>query len=49
MRKQILEGKSDLDIFEAVRKEGFMKMQEDGVLKVLEGMTTLQEVMRVSY
>ncbi|MBI5152088.1 Flp pilus assembly complex ATPase component TadA, partial [Candidatus Peregrinibacteria bacterium] len=35
-------------ILELCRKKGFITMQEDGVLKVLDGITTLDEVYRVT-
>jgi len=36
------------DIFEVARKEGMITMKQDGVLKVLAGITTLQEVLKVT-
>jgi type II secretory ATPase GspE/PulE/Tfp pilus assembly ATPase PilB-like protein len=43
----ILEHASANRIDEQATKEGMISLQQDGVLRVLEGATTLEEVMRV--
>lgn len=48
MRDLILEEASSMKLIEAARKKGMITMREDGVLKVLRGMTTLDEVFRVT-
>ncbi len=47
MKKIIHDGASDRGIKELALKEGMITMEEDGILKVLDGMTTLKEVGRV--
>jgi type II secretory ATPase GspE/PulE/Tfp pilus assembly ATPase PilB-like protein len=32
-----------------VRAEGFRTMRDDGIRKVLEGVTTMEEILRVVY
>ena len=39
---------SEHEIQELARKEGMLTMVEDGVLKALDGLTTLEEVFRVT-
>ncbi len=39
---------SEANIFNEARAQGMITMEEDGILKVLEGITTLEEVMRIS-
>ena len=34
-------------ILEEARRQGMISMKEDGVLKVLEGITSIEEIMRV--
>ncbi len=48
MKKLIHGGASDREVKELAVKEGMVTMEEDGVLKVLDGMTTLDEVERVT-
>ena len=43
----VLENKSSHEIFEAARKKGMLTLKEDGVLKVISGVTTLNEVYRI--
>ena len=48
LRKLIVE-KSDADVIgKAAMEEGMMSMLENGLLKVIEGSTTIEEVMRVT-
>ncbi|GAI29944.1 unnamed protein product, partial [marine sediment metagenome] len=39
---------TERDILQEGRIQGMITMEEDGVLKVLEGITSLEEVMRVT-
>jgi type IV pilus assembly protein PilB len=43
----VLQNPSDRDIMEAARPQGILSMVEDGVLKVLSGITSLEELKRV--
>jgi len=47
IKKLIVAGKSSVDIYTKARENGFLTMKEDGILKVLEGKTTLDELRRV--
>ena len=44
----IIKNPSEKEILKQARKNGMISMEEDGVLKVLEGITSLEEVMRVT-
>ena len=44
MQELILAKASAPKLFEAARKKGMITMQEDGILKVLQGLTTMEEV-----
>ena len=47
--RKAIEAKASLtDIEKIARKEGMIKMQEDGILKILSGLTTFEEVERVT-
>ncbi len=48
INKMILQEASAKDIENQARKEGLITMEQDGYLKVLEGVTTIEEVLRVS-
>ncbi len=49
IEKMILNGKvSEADIKEAAQEAGMITMAQDGILKVLDGITTVEEVFRVS-
>jgi type IV pilus assembly protein PilB len=39
---------SEAKIFEEAKKQGMITMEQDGVLKVLEGITSMEEVLRVA-
>ncbi|MCH8049222.1 type II/IV secretion system protein [Patescibacteria group bacterium] len=43
----ILREASSREMYEIARKQGMMTLAEDGVLKILKGMTTFEELMRV--
>lgn len=45
---QTLADKTDADIEATARKEGMLTLIQDGYLKAVEGITTLEEVMRVA-
>ncbi|MDR2540626.1 MAG: GspE/PulE family protein [Candidatus Peribacteria bacterium] len=47
IRKLIVDQGGDFEIFAKARENGFITMQEDGILKVVQGMTTIEEVHRV--
>jgi type II secretory ATPase GspE/PulE/Tfp pilus assembly ATPase PilB-like protein len=48
IRKLIVDQGTDFEIFAKARENGFITMQEDGILKVLHGLTTIDEVHRVA-
>ncbi|MEK7633878.1 MAG: ATPase, T2SS/T4P/T4SS family, partial [Patescibacteria group bacterium] len=48
INQHILRQDSAEAIEETAKKEGFIKMVEDGYLKVLDGVTTMEEVLRVA-
>ena len=48
IKDAILQNKSSGEIFVIARKKGMMTMHEDAILKVISGMTTLEEVYRVT-
>ena len=48
IRDMILKEESSNNILLAARRKGLITMREDGILKVLEGITTLEEVTRVT-
>jgi len=49
LRDLILKGASAAEIREAAIAEGMKTLREDGILKVLEGMTTVDELLRVVF
>lgn len=48
INRMILQQSSAKDIEEQAQKEGLIIMKQDGFLKALEGITTLEEIMRVA-
>jgi type II secretory ATPase GspE/PulE/Tfp pilus assembly ATPase PilB-like protein len=44
----MLERGTDTKVREQARKEGMIAMKQDGLIKVLKGQTTLEEVIRVT-
>ncbi|MFH1284651.1 MAG: GspE/PulE family protein [Candidatus Peregrinibacteria bacterium] len=48
MKDLILNKKSSVELIEAARKEGMITLREDGYMKVTQGLTTLEEVHRVT-
>ena len=47
IEKVVIENPSERDIREAAKNQMFLNLTEDGVLKVLSGVTTLEELDRV--
>ena len=48
LSKLILTSPSEAQIGEEAKRQGMLKMKQDGILKVLEGITSLEEVLRVA-
>lgn len=48
MSEIIIESANDRDIFKEARAQGMTTMEEDGVIKVLKGVTSLEEIMRIT-
>ena len=48
IKEAILNGEATDKLFELARNEGMLTMREDGFLKVTQGLTTLEEVYRVT-
>lgn len=48
INKMILSESSAREIEEQAKKEGLITMKQDGYLKVLEGVTTIEEILRVA-
>ena len=48
VERLIYEEPNEIHLAELARKEGMVTMQEDGILKALQGITTLEEVERVT-
>ncbi len=48
INKMILQEKSAREIEEQAKKEGMIMMKQDGYLKALDGLTTIEEVLRVA-
>ena len=48
MNKLILNQSSSQDIETQARSEGMVLMKQDGYLKALAGLTTIEEIMRVT-
>ena len=47
IKTMIIEGRSSIDIYGKARESGFLTLKEDGIIKMLEGKTTLEELRRV--
>ena len=47
VRRMIVDGKIGVDLYAKARENGFLSLKEDGVLKMLQGKTTLDELRRV--
>jgi len=48
LKDKILAGASTSELFQTLRSQGMLTMGEDGVLKILRGVTTLNEIERVT-
>jgi len=48
MKRLILNSASSVDLIADARKDGMLTMREDGLVKVAQGLTTLEEVHRVT-
>ena len=48
LEKMVLTEPSEAKIAEEARKQGMVTMKQDGILKVLKGITTIEEVLRVA-
>lgn len=48
LQKIIMQGANSLDINTQIRKEGFMSLRASGLLKVMQGVTSLAEINRVT-
>ena len=47
IKELVIRGKTDKDIEEQAKKEGMLTMIEDGIFKAAQGLTTIEEVLRV--
>jgi type IV pilus assembly protein PilB len=47
IKDMVISGASDTAINEQAKKEGMLSMVEDGIFKAVEGVTTIEEVLRV--
>jgi len=43
----IVDGKIGIDLYAKARESGFLTLKEDGMIKMLQGNTTLDELRRV--
>jgi type II secretory ATPase GspE/PulE/Tfp pilus assembly ATPase PilB-like protein len=43
----IIDGKIGVDLYTKARENGFLTIKEDGIIKMLQGKTTLDELRRV--
>jgi type IV pilus assembly protein PilB len=48
LRDMILKGASTADLREQAQKDGMKTLRQSGLLKVLEGTTTVEEILRVT-
>lgn len=48
LRELILKGASSDEIREAAREEGMRTLREDGIIKIKKGITTVEEVLRIT-
>ena len=47
VRRMIVDGKIGVDLYAKARENGFLTLREDGIIKMLQGNTTLDELRRV--
>ncbi|OGY89119.1 MAG: hypothetical protein A2458_02575 [Candidatus Kerfeldbacteria bacterium RIFOXYC2_FULL_38_9] len=48
IRKAILDNASSKELFDLATKQGMMTMAQDGFLKAKQGLTTIDEILRVT-
>jgi len=48
LERIILTGPTEEKIAEEAKRQGMLTMRQDGVLKALKGLTTIEEVIRVT-
>jgi type IV pilus assembly protein PilB len=48
IREMTFKGESTLSIRKAARKQGMRTLFEDGMIKAIKGLTTLEEVLRIT-
>ncbi len=44
----ILDGKKNISLFDVISTQPFITIKQDGIIKVLQGLTTMEEVLRVT-
>ena len=44
----MIKGGGEIEIDELARKKGMVTMQEDGILKTIQGLTTFEEVEKIT-
>lgn len=49
MKKLIMQHAPDQDIFDVAKKQGTVTIRADGIAKVLKGLTTMEELVRVAF
>ncbi|HKL43787.1 MAG TPA: GspE/PulE family protein, partial [Candidatus Absconditabacterales bacterium] len=47
IKKLIVEGRTGVDLYSKARENGYLTLREDGIIKMLKGETTLDEIRRV--
>lgn len=47
IKELVMQGKTDKEIEEQAKKEGMLTMIEDGLFKAVQGLTTIEEILRV--
>ena len=47
IKKMIIEGRTWIDMYAKARENWYLTMKEDGILKLLDGLTTIDEIRRV--
>lgn len=47
LRRMIVDGKIGIDLYAKARENGFITLKEDAIIKMLQGLTTLDEIRRV--
>jgi type II secretory ATPase GspE/PulE/Tfp pilus assembly ATPase PilB-like protein len=47
VKELVMQGKTDKELEAQAKKEGMLTMIEDGVFKAVQGLTTIEEILRV--